>query len=76
MNQSTCSAAAATGHFGNFFDDIANAYQGNDLNEEIVDGYVYSLLEDNLKNSDAYEKVKVSVKLVRPTSAAVNVKIS
>ena len=42
----------------NFFDDIANAYQGNDLNEEIVDGYVYSLLEDNLKNSDAYEKAK------------------
>ncbi|MBP3227043.1 MAG: hypothetical protein J6M08_09065, partial [Methanobrevibacter sp.] len=42
----------------NFFDDIANAYQGNDLHDEIVDGYVYSLLEDNLKNSEAFEKAK------------------
>ena len=42
----------------NFFDDIANAYDGRDLNEEIVDGYVFSLLEDKQKNSDAYEKAK------------------
>ncbi|WP_296860642.1 non-ribosomal peptide synthetase [uncultured Methanobrevibacter sp.] len=42
----------------NFFDDIANIYEGNEINEEIVDGYAYSLIEDNLKNSDAYEKAK------------------
>ena len=42
----------------NFFDDIANIYEGNEISGEIVDGYVYSLLEDNLKNSDVYEKAK------------------
>ena len=42
----------------NFFDDIANIYEGNEINDEIVDGYVYSLIEDNLKNSDAYGKAK------------------
>ncbi|MBE6488728.1 MAG: amino acid adenylation domain-containing protein, partial [Methanosphaera stadtmanae] len=42
----------------NFFDDIANSYEGNNLSKEIVDGYVYSLLENNLKNSDDYIKAK------------------
>ncbi|MBR3141312.1 MAG: amino acid adenylation domain-containing protein, partial [Methanobrevibacter sp.] len=42
----------------NFFDDIANIYEGNEIESEIVDGYVYSLLEDNLKNSDAFTKAK------------------
>ena len=42
----------------NFYDDIVNIYNGKEASTEIVDGYVYSLLEDNLKNSAAYDKAK------------------
>ena len=42
----------------NFFDDIANIYEGSEIEREIVDGYVYSVLEDNLKNSDDFTKAK------------------
>ncbi|WP_458406165.1 amino acid adenylation domain-containing protein [Methanobrevibacter sp.] len=42
----------------NFFEDIANAYEGNEISKEMVDGYVYSLLEDNIKNTDVYDKAK------------------
>ena len=41
-----------------FFDDIANIYEGKEASPEIVDGYAYSLIEDNQKNSDAYNKAK------------------
>ena len=42
----------------NLFDDIANIYDGGDASEEIVDGYTYSLLENNLKDTDKYESAK------------------
>ncbi len=42
----------------NIFTDIANAYENRDLSEEIVDGYVYSLIEEDAKNSEKYEKSK------------------
>ncbi|MBO5152365.1 MAG: amino acid adenylation domain-containing protein, partial [Methanobrevibacter sp.] len=42
----------------NIFTDIANAYENNDLSEEIVDGYVYSLIEEDNKNSEKYSKSK------------------
>ncbi|WP_303737905.1 non-ribosomal peptide synthetase [Methanobrevibacter millerae] len=34
------------------FDDIINAYEGNELNSEIVDGFVYSLIEQELSDNE------------------------
>ena len=42
----------------NLFTDIANAYENRELSQEIVDGYVYSLIEQDAKNSEKYEKSK------------------
>ncbi|WP_363928284.1 amino acid adenylation domain-containing protein [uncultured Methanobrevibacter sp.] len=42
----------------NFFTDVANAYDNREISEEIVDGYVYSLIEEDVKNSEKYEKSK------------------
>ena len=42
----------------NLFDDIANIYEGGVASEEIVDGYTYSLLENNLKSTDKYKSAK------------------
>ncbi|WP_458402649.1 amino acid adenylation domain-containing protein [Methanobrevibacter sp.] len=42
----------------NFFEDIVKAYEEKEISKEMVDGYVYSLLEDNIKNSDAYGEAK------------------
>ena len=42
----------------NFFTDIANAYENKELAQEIVDGYVYSLIEEDTKNSDKYNESK------------------
>ena len=42
----------------NFFTDVANEYENKDMSEEIVDGYIYSLIEDDAKNSEIYEKSK------------------
>ena len=42
----------------NIFADIANAYENRALTEEIVDGYVYSLIEEDTKNSEKYEESK------------------
>ena len=36
------------------FTDIANAYENRTLSREIVDGYVYSLIEEDAKNSEKY----------------------
>ena len=40
------------------FTDIANAYENRELSEEVVDGYVYSLIENDYKNSEKYEESK------------------
>ncbi|WP_296873067.1 condensation domain-containing protein, partial [uncultured Methanobrevibacter sp.] len=42
----------------NLFADIANAYENKELSQEIVDGYVYSLIEEDTKNSIKYEESK------------------
>ncbi|MEE1128942.1 MAG: condensation domain-containing protein, partial [Methanobrevibacter sp.] len=42
----------------NIFADISNAYENRDLTQEIVDGYVYSLLEVDAKNSNKYDESK------------------
>uniref|UniRef100_UPI0025FA3CF7 condensation domain-containing protein n=1 Tax=uncultured Methanobrevibacter sp. TaxID=253161 RepID=UPI0025FA3CF7 len=42
----------------NLLSDIANAYENRELSQEIVDGYVYSLIEENTKNSIKYEESK------------------
>jgi len=34
------------------FEDIINAYEGNELNSEIVDGFVYSLIEQELSDNE------------------------
>ncbi|WP_407453663.1 condensation domain-containing protein, partial [Methanobrevibacter sp.] len=43
---------------GLLFEDIANAYQNKELEKEIVDGYVFSLIENDLQNSERYETAK------------------
>ncbi|WP_296859584.1 non-ribosomal peptide synthetase [uncultured Methanobrevibacter sp.] len=40
------------------FDDIANAYNGEELSNEIVDGFVYSLIETELSNSEKYDEAR------------------
>ena len=42
----------------NLFADIARAYEGKQLSQEIVDGYAYSLIEEENKDSDRYLKSK------------------
>ena len=42
----------------NLFRDIANAYENRDIEEEIVDGYTYSILEKDLEDSDRYQSAK------------------
>ncbi|WP_458403578.1 amino acid adenylation domain-containing protein, partial [Methanobrevibacter sp.] len=42
----------------NIFIDIANAYENRALSQEIVDGYVYSLIEEDTKNTEKYVKSK------------------
>ena len=42
----------------NLLSDIANAYENRELSQEIVDGYVYSLIEEDTKNSIKYEESK------------------
>ncbi|MEE1156961.1 MAG: amino acid adenylation domain-containing protein [Methanobrevibacter sp.] len=40
------------------FEDIANAYQNKEIEKEIVDGYVFSLIENDLQNSERYEEAE------------------
>ena len=42
----------------NIFADISNAYENRELSQEIVNGYVYSLIEADAKNSDKYQESK------------------
>ena len=39
----------------NIFDDIGKAYEGKELSQELIDGYVYSLIEKDESNSDKYD---------------------
>ncbi len=43
---------------GILFEDIANAYQNKEIEKEIVDGYVFSLIENDLQNSERYEEAE------------------
>ena len=40
------------------FEEIGNAYENNEIEKEIVDGYVYSLIEHELQNSERYDAAK------------------
>jgi len=42
----------------NLFRDIVNIYENNEIEGEIVDGYVYSILEKDLENSEKYQIAK------------------
>ena len=42
----------------NLFADIADFYENRDIGEEVVDGYVYSILEKDAENSEAYQSAK------------------
>ena len=42
----------------NILADIANAYENRELSHEVADGYVYSLIEDDAKNSAKYAESK------------------
>ena len=42
----------------NLFEDIITLYSNNDLKEENVDGYAYSLIENALEDSEEYESSK------------------
>ena len=42
----------------NLYTDIANAYENRELSQELVDGYVYSLIEDDAKHSEKYNESK------------------
>ena len=46
----------------NLFNEIANNYENREIEEEIVDGYVYSLIEENISNSDKYQSSKLFFK--------------
>ena len=37
------------------FEEIGKTYNNEDIDEEIVDGYVFSLIENDLQNSEKYE---------------------
>ncbi len=43
---------------GNLFDDIARAYDGKEIKKEVVDGFAYSLIENDVENSERYETSK------------------
>ena len=42
----------------NLYRDIAKIYGNKDIEEEIVDGYIYSILEKDLENSERYQSAK------------------
>ena len=42
----------------NLFRDIVNIYENNEIEEEIIDGYVYSILEKDLQDSEKYQAAK------------------
>jgi amino acid adenylation domain-containing protein/thioester reductase-like protein len=42
----------------NLFRDIADIYENRDVSEEIIDGYIYSLLEKEAENSEIYQSAK------------------
>ena len=42
----------------NLFDDIANIYENRDIDEEIVDGFIYSMLEKEMENSEKYQQAE------------------
>ena len=42
----------------NLFRDIADIYENRDISEEIIDGYIYSLLEKDAENSEVYQSAK------------------
>ncbi|MBP3225793.1 MAG: AMP-binding protein, partial [Methanobrevibacter sp.] len=43
---------------GILFEDIGKAYDNEDIEKEIVDGYVFSLIENDLQNSERYESAE------------------
>ena len=42
----------------NLFRDIADIYENRELSEEIIDGYIYSLLEKDAENSEIYQSAE------------------
>ena len=42
----------------NLFRDIADIYENRDMSEEIIDGYVYSILEKDAENSEIYQSAE------------------
>ena len=42
----------------NLFRDIANIYENRYISEEIIDGYIYSLIEKDAKNSEIYQSAE------------------
>ena len=42
----------------NLYRDIARIYENKDIDGESVDGYIYSILEKNLENSEGYQSAK------------------
>ena len=42
----------------NLFRDIANIYENRSIEEEIVDGYIYSILEKELESTQRFESAK------------------
>ena len=40
----------------NFFNDLIKAYKGEEIDEEIIDGYVYSLIEQETSESESSKK--------------------
>ncbi len=42
----------------NLFRDIADIYENRDVSEEIIDGYIYSLLEKEAENSEMYQSAE------------------
>ncbi|MEE0938730.1 non-ribosomal peptide synthetase, partial [Methanobrevibacter sp.] len=42
----------------NLFRDIADIYENRDMSEEIIDGYIYSILEKDAENSEIYQSAE------------------
>ncbi|ADC46203.1 non-ribosomal peptide synthetase [Methanobrevibacter ruminantium M1] len=42
----------------NLFRDIADIYENREISEEIIDGYIYSLLEKEAENSEIYQSAE------------------
>ena len=42
----------------NLYRDIAKIYEGKDIEEECIDGYIYSILERDLENNERYQSAK------------------